>query len=105
MKKMTKLRLNNVKSINNLLARTINSFIDETISEQQARTIGYLANILYRGIEQADNLELNLEKKQSDIDLTKARVKSLSDLGMDIEDISHLHKMILGNNDNQGVKQ
>lgn len=61
MKKMTKLRLNNIKSVNNLLARTINSLIDETIGEEEARAIGYLANILIKGLEKSD-LENRLEE-------------------------------------------
>lgn len=57
----TKLRLNSIKSVNQLLGRTINSLIDETIEEDEARAIGYLANILIKGLEKSD-LESRLEE-------------------------------------------
>lgn len=60
-KKMTRLRLNDIKSVNNLLARTINSLIAGNVTEDEARTIGYLANILIKGLEKGD-LEARLEE-------------------------------------------
>lgn len=60
-KNMTRLRLNDMKSVNSLLARTINSLIAGNIAEDEARAIGYLANILIKGLEKSD-LELRLEE-------------------------------------------
>lgn len=94
-----KLRLNDIKSINNLMARVINSLIDETISEQDARALGYLANILYKGLEQADNQELKKEYQKAQIENMKARTQSYSELGQDIEDISAIRKAVFGNDD------
>lgn len=94
MKNMTRLRLNDVKSINNLIARTINSLLDETISEDEARSIGYLANILYKGIEQADKLEMDKEYQKAQIENLIARTKSLSNSGQDVEDLEEVYKEI-----------
>lgn len=58
---MSKLRLNDMKSVNNLLARTINSLIAGNIAEDEARAIGYLANILIKSLEKSD-LETRLEE-------------------------------------------
>lgn len=91
---MTRLRLNDVKSINNLIARTINSLLDETISEDEARSIGYLANILYKGIEQADKLEMDKEYQKAQIENLIARTKSLSNSGQDVEDLEEVYKEI-----------
>lgn len=60
-KNMSKLRLNDMKSVNNLLARTINSLIAGNIAEDEARAIGYLANILIKSLEKSD-LETRLEE-------------------------------------------
>lgn len=66
----TKLRLNSIKSVNQLLGRTINSLIDETIEEDEARAIGYLANILIKGLEKSD-LESRLEELEKVIEERK----------------------------------
>ena len=60
-KNMSKLRLNDMKSVNTLLARTINSLIAGNVLEDEARAIGYLANILIKGLEKSD-LENRLEE-------------------------------------------
>lgn len=44
-------RLNNVQGVNRLLQRTINSLIRDEITENKARAIGYLSNILLKGLE------------------------------------------------------
>lgn len=72
MKNMSKLRLNSIKSVNQLLARTINSLIDQSIDEEEARAIGYLANILIKGLEKSD-LETRLEALEEAIESNKSR--------------------------------
>lgn len=56
----TNLRLNSLKSCNQQMARVINSYLEGDIDEATARTVGYLINILYRGLEKGD-LEERLE--------------------------------------------
>lgn len=62
-------RLNNVQGVNRLLQRTINSLIKDDITENKARVIGYLANILIKGLEigelseRVSDLEEALKKK------------------------------------------
>lgn len=63
-KNMSRLRLNDIKSVNNLLARTINSLIADNISEVDARAIGYLANILIKSL-QAGELEQRITELES----------------------------------------
>lgn len=50
-------RLNSIQGVNRLLQRTINSLIRDEVSENKARVIGYLANILLRGLEIGDLAE------------------------------------------------
>lgn len=88
----TKLRLNTVSSVNNLMARCINSFIDGGITQDEARTIGYLANILYKGIEQEESL--NLEEQQTRIKHMQTKTNKLNNIGNDIEDLSELREML-----------
>lgn len=71
MKNMSRLRLNSTSSVNRLLARTINSLIDETISESNARAIGYLAGVLLKGLTQGD-LEERLESLENAMEERKA---------------------------------
>lgn len=65
-KYQTKPRLNTIKSCNILLARVINSMQDQTIEENEARTIGYLVNILIKGLEKSD-LEQRIEELEDKI--------------------------------------
>lgn len=46
-----KIRLENPRAVQRLLARTINALHDNDIEEGKARTIGYLANIMLRAFE------------------------------------------------------
>ena len=55
------IRLNDIQGVNRLLARVTNALVQDEISEDRARTIGYLANILIRGLEKGD-LEQRLEE-------------------------------------------
>lgn len=93
---MTRLRLNDVKSINNLIARTINSLLDETISEEEARVIGYLANILYKGIEQVDKLEMDKKYQEAQIENLIARTNNINYAGAEVEDLEGVYKEIYG---------
>lgn len=95
-KKMTRLRLNDIKSINNLMARTVNSLIAGNLSEDEARAIGYLANILYKGIEQEDKLEMDRKYQEAQIENLIARTKSLDILADDVEDLSEIYKIVYG---------
>ena len=47
----TNIRINDVRGVNRLLQRTINGLIHDEITENKARTIGYLANIMLKGFE------------------------------------------------------
>lgn len=54
--KVTRLYKNNVRvnsadGVNRLLQRVINALLDDEISENKARTIGYLCNIILKGLE------------------------------------------------------
>lgn len=50
----TNLRLNTIKSCNQQLGRIVNSYLNGDIDEVTARTVGYVINILIRGIERSD---------------------------------------------------
>lgn len=62
----TRPRLNTIKSCNILLARVINSLQDNSIEENEARTLGYLVNILIKGLEKSD-LEQRIEELEDKI--------------------------------------
>lgn len=65
----TNLRLNTIKSCNQQLGRIVNSYLNGDIDEVTARTVGYVINILIRGIERSDieerieALERSIKKK------------------------------------------
>ena len=73
-KKVTRLYKNNVRvnspdGVNRLLQRVINALLDDEITENKARTIGYLCNIILKGLEVGEleeritELEENLSDK------------------------------------------
>lgn len=76
MKKMYKndIRLNSVSGVNRLIQRTINALIQDEISENKARTLGYLANIAIKGLE-AGELEERIIKIENSIN--KANIKKV----------------------------
>lgn len=47
-------RLNSPSGVNRLLQRVINALLNDEITEERARVIGYLCNILYKGLEVGD---------------------------------------------------
>jgi len=66
-----KIRLENPQAVQRLLARTINLLNDGSISENRAKAIGYLSNILLQSFETVDFEnrlkkleELTYDKKQ-----------------------------------------
>lgn len=60
------IRVNTVSGVNKLLQRTINALIQDEITESKARTLGYLANIMLKGLE-VGQLEERLNKIELDI--------------------------------------
>ena len=46
-----KIRLENPRAVQRLLARTINLLNDDQIDESKARAVGYLSNILLKSME------------------------------------------------------
>lgn len=46
-----KVRVNSPQGVNRLLQRVINGLLFDEISESKARSIGYLANIILKGLE------------------------------------------------------
>jgi hypothetical protein len=46
-----RVRVNSPQGVNRLLQRVINALLDGEISESKARAIGYLCNIILRGLE------------------------------------------------------
>ncbi len=72
-KKVTRLYKNNVRvnspdGVNRLLQRVINALLDDEITENKARTIGYLCNIILKGLEvgELDERITELEESLSD---------------------------------------
>ena len=72
-KKVTRLYKNNVRvnspdGVNRLLQRVINALLDDEITENKARTIGYLCNIILKGLEvgELDERITELEENLSD---------------------------------------
>ncbi len=57
----TNIRVNDIRGVNRLLQRTINGLIQDEITENKARTIGYLANIMIKGFE-VQTLETDINK-------------------------------------------
>lgn len=53
-------RLNDIQGVNRLLARVTNALVQDEITEDRARTIGYICNILIKGLEKGD-IEQRLE--------------------------------------------
>lgn len=71
--KVTRLYKNNVRvnspdGVNRLLQRVINALLDDEITENKARTIGYLCNIILKGLEvgELDERITELEESLSD---------------------------------------
>lgn len=62
----TKLRLNSINSVNQLLARVINSLLDDGITEDKARVINSLCNTLIKGLEKGD-IEQRLEFLENEL--------------------------------------
>lgn len=58
-------RLNSPSGVNRLLQRVINALLNNEITEEKARTIGYLCNILYKGLEVGDLEERLTELEES----------------------------------------
>lgn len=65
-----KIRLENPKNVQRLLARTINLLNDNEISESRAKAIGYLAGILIKSFETID-LENRLRELEQQIENKK----------------------------------
>ena len=68
------IRLENPQAVQRLLARTINLLNDSMISENRAKAIGYLSNILLNSFETV-NLEKRIEELETAIE-TKTDVRS-----------------------------
>lgn len=47
--------------VNRLLGRVANALVQDEITEERARAIGYILNILIKGLEKSD-LEIRLEE-------------------------------------------
>lgn len=62
-------RLNDIAGVNRLLGRVANALVQDEITEEKARAIGYIANILLKGLqvgsieERLEVLEDQLERK------------------------------------------
>ena len=56
-------RLNSPSGVNRLLQRVINALLNDEITEERARVIGYLCNILYKGLEVGE-----LEKRLTELE-------------------------------------
>lgn len=52
--------MNTAGGVNRLLQRVINALLNDEIKENRARTIGYLCNIILKGIE-TDELAKRIE--------------------------------------------
>lgn len=68
-KKVTRLyknnvRLNDADGVRRLLQRVINALLDDEISENKARTIGYLSNIVLKSLEVGELEERVTELEQ-----------------------------------------
>ena len=61
------IRLNDISGVNRLLGRVANALIQDEITEEKARTLGYIANILIKGLEKGD-LEIRLEELEKSVD-------------------------------------
>ena len=69
-KKVTRLYKNNVRvnspdGVNRLLQRVINALLDDEITENKARTIGYLCNIILKAFEVGELEERLTELEES----------------------------------------
>ncbi len=69
-KKVTRLYKNNVRvnspdGVNRLLQRVINALLDDEITENKARTIGYLCNIMLKAFEVGELEERLTELEES----------------------------------------
>ncbi|MDW5299537.1 MAG: hypothetical protein SA378_05295 [Sedimentibacter sp.] len=60
------IRVNTVSGVNKLLQRVINALIQDEITESKAKTIGYLANIMLKGLEVGE-LEDRINKIELDM--------------------------------------
>jgi len=68
--KVTRLYKNNVRvnspdGVNRLLQRVINALLDDEITENKARTIGYLCNIMLKAFEVGELEERLTELEES----------------------------------------
>ncbi len=57
-------RVNTSGGVNRLLQRVINALLKDEIKERKARTIGYLCNIILKGLE-ADELTKRVEELEN----------------------------------------
>lgn len=65
-----KIRLDNSRAVQRLLARTINMLQDDKITESKARTTGYLCNIMLNCCETVD-LEERVTALEKDLNNKK----------------------------------
>lgn len=60
---MNSVRLNSIGGVNRLLGRVANLLIQDEITEDRARAIGYICNILIKGLDKGD-----IEKRLEDLE-------------------------------------
>lgn len=66
-------RVNSPQGVNRLLQRVINALLDDEITENKARTIGYLCNIILKGLEVGE-LEERLTELEKTFNDSKGRL-------------------------------
>ena len=65
-------RLNDIQGVNRLLGRVANALVQDEITEEKARAIGYICNILYKSL-QVGELEDRLQALEIAIEGDKVR--------------------------------
>ncbi len=85
-------RISDVRSINRLLQRVVNSLLKDEITEGKARTIGYIANIMITGFKAGDledrltELEENINNKGAQYMSIEARLKRIEQASINKQD-------------------